>query len=133
MHLFIVLHLYCIDTVDARDKRIRVLFEMSVELGQDFLYQFELLLRYGLHNKASIMTEKEETSARARCLSGIKDLVAISKRIQRPLNLLETNIIHCSQALKDARRESFNFGSWQSVSTIFFTRRSHIGGRLLLR
>ena len=37
MHLLIVLHFDGVDAIDARYQRVSVLFEMSMELGQDIL------------------------------------------------------------------------------------------------
>lgn len=93
-----------------------------MELGQDFLEQNELIFSHRLDNEASIVAEEEETSTGSCCLSSFEDLVAIGKRVERPLDLVEADFVHDSQSLEDTRGVGFNFGSWQSVSTFLFAR-----------
>ena len=77
MHFFVVLHFHSIDAVNARNERILVLFEMLVELRQDFLEQIELILSHCLHNEASVVAEEEETAAGSSRLARFEDLIAI--------------------------------------------------------
>ena len=102
---------------------------MCVELRQDFLEQFELLSRHSLHNKASIMAKEEETPACTCCFASLKYLISVGQWIQRLFDLLKANIVHGSQPLKDASRESLDFSSWQRIAALFFTRASQFGGR----
>lgn len=41
MHLLVILHFNCVDTIDARDERGLVRFEMGMDLGQDFSQQIQ--------------------------------------------------------------------------------------------
>ena len=77
MNFVVVLHFHCIDAVNARNERILVLFEMLVELRQDFLEQIELILRHCLDNEASVMAEEEEAAAGSGCLTRLEDLIPI--------------------------------------------------------
>ena len=77
MHLIIVLHFHCIDAIDARNQRIRVLFQMLVELGQDLLQQDDFIICHCLHNEASVVTEEEETATGSSSFTCFEDLVTI--------------------------------------------------------
>ena len=77
MNFVVVLHLHCIDAVNARNERILVLFQVLMELWQDFLQQIELILRHCLDYEAPIVAEEEETAAGSGCLTRFEDLVPI--------------------------------------------------------
>ena len=73
MNLLIILHFNCVYAIDARNERVLVILEMSMELGQNVTQQYKLFLHQGFHDKASIMTEEKETTASSCCLSCLED------------------------------------------------------------
>ena len=97
-----------------------------MELWQDFLEQIELILSHGLDYEAPVVAEEEETAAGSGCLTRFEDLVPIRERVERPLDLIEANIVHNSQSLENTSRIRFYFSAWQSEPSIFFTRLSQI-------
>lgn len=65
----VALHFYSVNTVDSREKRLRVLFEMLIVIWQNLLHEFLFTFGHSLDDKASVVAEEEKTATSAGSLT----------------------------------------------------------------
>ena len=101
VHLLIVLHLHSVNTVYAGKKRVRVLFQILVQLWKNLLDKLQFFSTHSFNNKAPIVTEEEETATCTGGLSCLEDLFAVIDRVKGFVNLFEVDIVHYAHSLEN--------------------------------
>jgi hypothetical protein len=91
VHLLIVLHLH----------RVRVLFQILVQLWKNLLDKLQFFSTHSFNNKTPIVTEEEETATCTGGLSCLEDLFAVIDRVKGFENLFEVDIVHYAHSLEN--------------------------------
>ena len=65
----VALHFYSVNSVDSREERLRVLFEMLIVVWQNLLHEFLFTFGHRLDDKASVVAEEEKTATSAGSLT----------------------------------------------------------------
>ena len=83
----------CEHAVDLGKHGKRIVLEICDVLWQYSFQSFELSLLHRFYDKLMVVAEEEETSAFARTLACVEDLLAIERRAQTHLQYVKGDIV----------------------------------------